>query len=49
MKDIAWNKFKQTGDINAYLEFKGMENIEENIKVNIDETIKSKWNSNSRK
>lgn len=25
MKDIAWNKFKQTGDINAYLEFKGME------------------------
>lgn len=47
MKNIAWNMFKQTGDINAYLEFKEMKNIEENIKVNMDETIKGKWDSNS--
>ena len=49
MKNIAWNMFKQTGDIHAYLEFKEMKNIEENIRVNMDETIKSKWDSNSRK
>lgn len=47
MKNIAWNMFKQTGDINAYLEFKEMKNIEENIKVNMDETIKGKWDNNS--
>ncbi len=47
MKNIAWDKFKQTGDINAYLEFKEIKNIEENIKVNMDETIKGKWDNNS--
>lgn len=47
MKNIAWNMFKQTGDINAYLEFKEMKNIEENIKVNMDETIKGKRDNNS--
>jgi len=29
MKDLAWNTFKQTGNINSYLEFKEVKNIEE--------------------
>ena len=31
IKSIAWNTFKQTGDINSYLEFKEVKNIEENF------------------
>lgn len=47
IKKIAWNTFKQTGDINSYLEFREVKNIEENMKVTIDEEYKSKWDSNS--
>lgn len=49
LKHIAWNTFKQTGDINSYLEFREVKNIEENMKVMIDETNKSKWDNNSGK
>ena len=49
IKNIAWNTFKQTGDINSYLEFKQVENIEEKLKVTLDEVNKSKWNNYSRK
>lgn len=49
IKNIAWNVFKQTGDINSYLEFREVKNIEENMKVTIDETSKSKWDNHSRK
>ncbi len=49
IEKLAWNTFKQTGNINSYLEFKEVKNIEENMKVTIDETNKSKWNNNSRK
>lgn len=45
IKQIAWNIFKKTGDINAYLEFIEVRNIEEKMKVNIDEASKSKRNS----
>ncbi len=31
IKKIAWNTFKNTGDINAFLEFKQIENIQKNI------------------
>ena len=31
IKKIAWDAFKNTGDINAFLEFKQIENIEKNI------------------
>ena len=48
-KKIAWDTFKQTGSINSYLEFKELKNIEETIKETLDETSKSKWNSNIRK
>lgn len=49
IKNIAWNTFKQTGDINFYLEFKQVENIEENLKVELDGTNKGKWDNNCRK
>ncbi len=46
IKNIAWNTFKQTGNINSYLEYKEVKNIEENLKVPIDEKCKSKWDCN---
>ncbi len=32
IKEIAWDTFKNTGDINTFLELKQIENIENNIK-----------------
>lgn len=49
IKNIAWNMFKQTGNINSYLEFNELRNIEENLKVSVDETSKSKWDNYCRK
>lgn len=49
LKNIAWNAFKKTGDINSYLEFNEVRNIEENMKETADEKSKSKWNNNFRK
>lgn len=31
IKKIAWDAFKNTGDINAFMEFKQIENIEKGI------------------
>ena len=57
IKKIAWNTFKNTGDINTYLEMKQFENIEntlngENIKdierkkdIKKDGKRESKWNN----
>ena len=36
IKKIAWNAFKNTDDINAFLELKEIENIEKNIIENKD-------------
>ena len=36
IKKIAWDIFKNTGDINAFLELKQIENIEENVVINND-------------
>ena len=33
IKKIAWDTFKNTGDINTYLEFKQIEEIEKGIEV----------------
>ncbi len=49
IKQIAWNTFKNTGDINAYMEFRQVKNIEENMEVEEYENIKSEWDNNSRK
>ncbi len=32
IKKMAWDTFKKTGDIDTFLEFKQIENIENNIK-----------------
>ena len=49
IKNLAWNTFKQTVNINSYLEFIEVKNIEENMKVTLDEANKSKWDNNCRK
>lgn len=36
IKKIAWDTFKNTGDINAFLELKQIENIENQINVEKD-------------
>ena len=51
IKQIAWNTFKKTGNINTYLELKQVTNIEkekEEEKVTKHETIKNKRDSNCR-
>ena len=32
IKEIAWDAFKNTGDINTFLEYKQIENLEKGIK-----------------
>ena len=47
IKKIAWDTFKNTGDIDAFLEFKQIKDIEENIqKVEQNGNNKNKWNNN---
>jgi len=49
IKKIAWNTFKNTGDINAFLELKQIEDIEKNIykekDIEKDGEPKDKWNN----
>ncbi len=33
LKKMAWNTFKNTGNINTFMEFMEVENIEKNIKA----------------
>ncbi|MGN1299388.1 MAG: YqzL family protein [Candidatus Scatovivens sp.] len=50
IKNIAWNTFKNTGNIDTYLEFSKFKNIEENLaKENLDGTNQGKRNSYIRK
>lgn len=47
IKKIAWDTFKKTGDIDAFLEFKQIKDIEENIqKVEQNGEYKNKWDNN---
>ena len=50
IKQIAWKTFKNTGDINTFLELIEVENVEKNI-VNGEENgnNQNKWDNNSRK
>lgn len=34
IKQLAWNTFKNTGDINTFMELMEVQNIEKNLKVN---------------
>lgn len=51
IKDIAWNVFKSTGNVDTFLEFKQIKNIEKNIanlqKVDTNGSYKNEGNSNS--
>ena len=47
IKKLAWNTFKNTGNIDTFLELKQVTNIEENIKAENYEITKSKGNNNS--
>ena len=51
IKQIAWNTFKNTGDINTFLELVEVENVEKNI-IEAEKqngNIEIKGNSNSGK
>ncbi len=51
IKQIAWNTFKNTGDINTFLELIEVENIQKNM-VDGEENngnVQNKWNNNTRK
>ena len=51
IRKIAWDTFKNTGDINTFLEFKQIESIEKNIEYNKEKDIeengepKNKWDN----
>ena len=51
IKQMAWNTFKNTGDINTFLELVEVKNIEKNIDEakKQDGNFESQGNSNSRK
>ena len=46
IKKIAWNTFKNTGDINAFLEFKQIESIENSLNINKPKEIEKDLNKN---
>lgn len=49
IKQIAWNTFKKTGDINIFLEYMEVQNIEKDInKVKQYGNIQDKGNNNCR-
>lgn len=50
IKQIAWNTFKNTGDINTFLELMEVQNVENDIiKAEQNGNIQDKGNNNSRK
>ena len=52
IKKIAWNTFKNTGDINTFLELMEVENLEKTMNKNIDGEVdgnnKNKWDNITR-
>ncbi len=48
IKKIAWDAFKNTGDINTFLEYKQIQNLEKGIQEIKNGECKDKWNSDSR-
>ena len=48
LKQIAWNTFKNTGNIDTFMEFYQVKNIEEQIKAETNGVIKNEGNNNSR-
>ena len=49
IRKIAWDAFKNTGDINAFLELKQIENIQEQINNNkLEENGSINWNTETK-
>jgi len=48
IKQLAWNTFKNTGDINTYMELVELQNLEKQLKVNEYGDNKDKGNSDIR-
>ena len=46
LKQLAWNTFKNTGDINTFLELKQVQNIEMNNTINTN--INGETNGNNQ-
>lgn len=46
IKQIAWNTFKNTGNIDSYLEFVEVENLEKQIQAQLNQTIKHNLGEN---
>jgi len=46
IKKIAWNTFKSTGDINTFLEFKQIQNIEAQINMQQQMEVQNGNNQN---
>lgn len=54
IKDLAWNTFKKTGNVNTFLELKQIENMQSqnqimNQKVNLYEHCENEGDNNFRK
>ncbi len=49
LKQMAWNVFKNTGDINTFMELVEVENMQKNMEGNLYGDIEDKGNNNSRK
>lgn len=48
IKKLAWDTFKKTGNINTYLEYIKLRDTEKSLRIELDETVKSEWDNNSR-
>lgn len=46
IKKIAWDTFKNTGDINSFLEYKQIEDLENSMKISENETEKENEKEN---
>ncbi len=49
IRKIAWNTFKNTGNIDTFLELKQIIDLEKNIKAENNEIVESKGNNNCGK
>jgi len=49
IKQIAWNTFKNTGNIDTFLELKQVIDMEEDMRESVYENGEDKWSNNSRK
>ena len=49
LKQMAWNTFKNTGNINTFMELIEIENTKKNMEGNKYGNIENKRNNNSRK